>query len=130
MAEADQQFRHFISAETVVSALSLACAAPLTTKDARRRLKGYGDGAIGIVIMRPCEAAARRRDTGSLLDHLVGAGAQPRRNVARPRVETDACRRIICRHFLEASIHAAPSDLARQVMWPYTFNRPTRKRLH
>jgi hypothetical protein len=64
MAEADQQFRHFISAETVVSALSLACAAPLTTKDARRRLKGYGDGAIGIVIMRPCEAAARRRDTG------------------------------------------------------------------
>src|ERR1700687_2112304 len=34
VAAADQPFIHFISTEAVVSAESLACAAPLTTKDA------------------------------------------------------------------------------------------------
>jgi hypothetical protein len=34
VAAADQPFSHFISTEAVVSAASLACAAPLTTKDA------------------------------------------------------------------------------------------------
>src|SRR6478752_3440418 len=34
IAAADQPLRHFISAEAVVSAESLACAAPLTTNEA------------------------------------------------------------------------------------------------
>jgi hypothetical protein len=34
VAEADQPFIHFISADAVTSAESDACAAPLTTKDA------------------------------------------------------------------------------------------------
>jgi hypothetical protein len=38
------------------------------------------------------------------------------------------------RHFIEASIPRArwpaPSDLARQVMWSYTFYRPSLTKLH
>jgi hypothetical protein len=34
LAAADQPFSHFFSTDAVTSAESLACAAPLTTKDA------------------------------------------------------------------------------------------------
>jgi hypothetical protein len=85
MAEADQQFRHFISAETVVSALSLARAAPLTTKDARQRLKGYGDDAIGIVIMRH---AKRLRDVKSPVE---GANERSVRKPCSVRVSVTVC---------------------------------------
>jgi hypothetical protein len=60
VADADQPFIHFISAEAATSAESDACAAPLTTKEA----------PLATVTMTPVSGAVAR---------AVGAGAGPRR---------------------------------------------------
>ena len=59
----DQPLSHLISADAVVSAELLACAAALRTKLAPgQRLEGGGDGAVGVEIMRPGEASAQSED--------------------------------------------------------------------
>ena len=62
VAAADQPLRQSISAETVVSAVSAAGCAPLTTKAEPGSVRNGGlDVAIGVEIVRPGEAAAQHQ---------------------------------------------------------------------
>jgi len=56
---------------------------------------------------------SRAATRGSLRNHLVGAGDQPRRNVEprRNAREADACRRIICRRFEHRGLGANRQEL-------------------
>jgi hypothetical protein len=52
VAASEKPFSHFISADTVVSAESEACAAPFMTKCARQRLERCRDAEIRIEVVR------------------------------------------------------------------------------